>query len=49
MIKLINWTTYEYNDGVLKLIRHLILRTTMIYTHVSNEHISKIQSPLDKI
>lgn len=32
-----------------KLLGHQSLRTTMIYTHVSKEHISKIQSPLDKI
>ncbi|HAY32972.1 MAG TPA: integrase [Bacteroidetes bacterium] len=35
--------------SIKKLLGHQSLRTTMIYTHVSNEHISKIQSPLDKI
>lgn len=35
--------------SIKKLLGHNSLRTTMIYTHVSKEHISKIQSPLDKI
>ncbi len=35
--------------SIKKLLGHKSLRTTMIYTHVSKEHISKIQSPLDKI
>lgn len=35
--------------SIKKLLGHKSLRTTMIYTHVSNEHISKIQSPLDKL
>lgn len=35
--------------SIKKLLGHQSLRTTMIYTHVSKEHLSKIQSPLDKI
>ncbi|MBS1550915.1 MAG: tyrosine-type recombinase/integrase [Bacteroidetes bacterium] len=35
--------------SIKKLPGHKSLRTTMIYTHVSNEHINKIQSPIDKI
>lgn len=35
--------------SIKKLLGHQSLRTTMIYTHVSKEHLSKIQSPLDKL
>ena len=34
--------------AIKDLLGHNSLRTTMIYTHVSKKHISKIQSPLDK-
>jgi len=35
--------------AIKDLLRQNSLRTTMIYTHVSKKHISKIQSPLDKL
>ena len=35
--------------SIKDLLGHNSLRTTMIYTHVSKKHISKIQSPLDKL
>ena len=35
--------------SIKDLLGHTSLRTTMIYTHVSNKHLSKIQSPLDKL
>lgn len=35
--------------AIKDLLGHNSLRTTMIYTHVSKKHISKIQSPLDKL
>lgn len=35
--------------SIKKLLGHQSLRTTMIYTHVSKEHLSKIQSPIDKL
>lgn len=35
--------------SIKELLGHNSLRTTMIYTHVSKKHISKIQSPLDKL
>ena len=34
---------------IKELLGHTSLRTTMIYTHVSNKQISKVQSPLDKL
>lgn len=35
--------------SIKELMGHNSLRTTMGYTHVSKKHISKIQSPLDKL
>lgn len=35
--------------SIQQLLGHSSLRTTMTYTHVSKKHISKIQSPLDKL
>lgn len=35
--------------SIKALLGHNSLRTTMTYTHVSRKHISKIQSPLDKL
>ncbi len=35
--------------SIKQLLGHNSLKTTMIYTHVSKQHISKIQSPLDKL
>ena len=35
--------------SIKQLLGHNSLRTTMAYTHVSKKHISKIQSPLDKL
>lgn len=35
--------------SIKDLLGHNSLRTTMTYTHVSKKHISKIQSPLDRI
>jgi site-specific recombinase XerD len=35
--------------SIKELLGHNSLRTTMSYTHVSRKHISKIQSPLDKL
>ena len=35
--------------SIKALLGHNSLRTTMIYTHVSKKHLSKIQSPLDKL
>lgn len=35
--------------SIKALLGHNSLRTTMIYTHVSKNHLSKIQSPLDKL
>ena len=32
-----------------QLLGHSSIKTTMIYTHVSNKAISRIQSPLDRI
>lgn len=35
--------------SIKQLLGHNSLRTTMTYTHVSRKHLSKIQSPLDKL
>ena len=35
--------------SIKELLGHTNIRTTMIYTHVSKKHLSKIQSPLDKL
>ena len=34
---------------IQKLAGHSNVKTTMIYTHISHNHISKIQSPLSNI
>ena len=34
---------------IKELLGHTSLKTTAIYTHVSNKHIAKVQSPLDKL
>ena len=49
-----SFATHLYEGGtdilsIKKLLGHNSLRTTIIYTHVSKEHISKTQSPLDKL
>jgi len=49
-----SFATHLFEGGtdilsIKKLLGHNSLRTTMIYTHVSNKHLSKIQSPLDKL
>jgi Site-specific recombinase XerD len=49
-----SFATHLFEGGtdilsIKKLLGHNSLRTTMIYTHISKEHINKIQSPLDKL
>lgn len=35
--------------SIKELLGHQSIKTTAIYTHVSKKHLSKIQSPLDKL
>jgi integrase/recombinase XerD len=35
--------------SIKELLGHNSIKTTLIYTHVSKKHLSKIQSPLDKL
>ncbi len=49
-----SFATHLFEGGtdlisIKQLLGHNSLRTTMIYTHVSKKHLSKIQSPLDKL
>lgn len=49
-----SFSTHLLEDGIdisyiQKLLGHANIKTTLIYTHVSNKKLSKIESPLDKI
>ena len=39
----------HYNRGNAHKLRHSSIKTTMIYTHVSNKAINRIPGPLDRL
>jgi site-specific recombinase XerD len=43
---------HEYGTDISlikELLGHQQIKTTLIYTHISNKSISKVSSPLDKL